>query len=261
MVHRPALPEARPTLSLRSCGHQLPQPRGLVPDTSRSGNCVRKRGCRLAAFRTAGRRQDDSAQLAIGRSRVDPRTQSASAGSGCRLLYSVAELTTVTERLHCAFLDALSGHVLAHGDLRSKPLNVDLELPLPPRLRLYLYSLVVGGKTRPGEFKVVLRVPGQSVGHYGTFDHSGDRLAVLVGYREDLDVFVLWDASLHEKFKHGGNMQVRDTVVAQAAAIGWAEQRRPLRSGTIEVVLACRSRTLARALTQRVAWTGGVLKS
>ena len=80
---------------------------------------------------------------------------------------------------------------------------------------IYLYSLVVGGKSRPGEFKAVLRVPGQVVGEYGTFDHSGSRLAVLAAYREDLDVFVLWDASLHERFKHGGNMQVKDSVVAQ----------------------------------------------
>jgi hypothetical protein len=166
-------------------------------------------------------------------------------------------MSAVTVRLHQAFLDALAGDVRAHGDIDVKPLEVDLALPLPQRLRLYLYSLVVGGESRPGEFKAVLRVPGQIVGEYGTFDHSGNRLAVLAGYREDLDVFVLWDASLHERFKHGGNMQVRDTVVSQAAATGWAEQRRPLRSGVTEVVLACRSKTLGRAISARNTWTGG----
>jgi hypothetical protein len=155
-------------------------------------------------------------------------------------------------------LAALDGQVLAHGDLDKKPFELDLALPLPQRLRLYLYSLVVGGKTRPGEFKAVLRVPGQIVGEYGTFDHSGGRLAVLAAHRDDLDVFVLWDASLHEKFKHGGNMQVKDTIVAQAAATGWAEQRRPLRSGITEVVFACRSGSLPRAITERTLWTGGV---
>ena len=58
----------------------------------------------------------------------------------------------------------------------------------------------------------MLRVPGQVVGEYGAFDHSGGRIAVLAAYRNDLDVFVLWDASIHERFKHGGNMQVKDTV-------------------------------------------------
>ena len=167
-------------------------------------------------------------------------------------------MSAITACLHRAFLDALNGHVLAHGDLNTKPLELDLALPLPQHLRLYLYSLVVGGKSRPGEFKAVLRVPGQIVGEYGTFDHSGGRLAVLGAYRDDLDVFVLWDASIHERFKHGGNMQVKYTVVAHAAATGWAEQRRPLRSGITEIVFACRSSFLPRALTNRVTWTGGV---
>jgi len=167
-------------------------------------------------------------------------------------------VSAISVRLHRAFLDALNGHVLVHSDLNTKPLELDLALPLPQHLRLYLYSLVVGGKSRPDEFKAVLRVPGQIVGEYGTFDHSGGRLAVLAAYRDDLDVFVLWDASIHERFKHGGNMQVKYTVVAQAAATGWAEQRRPLRSGITEIVFACRSSFLPRAIANRVTWTGGV---
>jgi hypothetical protein len=162
-------------------------------------------------------------------------------------------VSTVTERLHQAFLDALTDHLVAHGDLERKPLEVDLALPLPQHLRVYLYSLVVGGKSRPGEFKAVLRVPGQVVGEYATFDHSGNRLAVLAAYREDLDVFVLWDASLHERFKHGGNVQVKDTFVAMAAATGWAAQLRPLRSGITEIVFACRPKSLPRAISDGIS--------
>jgi len=155
-------------------------------------------------------------------------------------------MSAVTKRLHQAFLDAVTACLVAHGDVETKPLEVDLALPLPQRLRVYLYSLVVGGNSRPGEFKAVLRVPGQAVGEYASFDHSGGRLAVLAAYREDLDVFVLWDASLHERFKHGGNIQVKNTIVASAAATGWAEQRRPLRSGLTEMVFACRSKSSGR---------------
>ena len=169
-------------------------------------------------------------------------------------------VSAVTRRLHGAFLKALDGHVIGHGDLAKKPLQVDLALPLPRRLRLYAYSLVVGGKRRPHEFKAVLRVPGQAVGQYGSFDHSDDRLVLLVAYSESLDVFVLWDASLHERFKHGGNIQVRDSVVARAAAIGLAHQHRALRSGATEVVLACRSSHLERTLAERVGWTGGIVE-
>jgi hypothetical protein len=163
-----------------------------------------------------------------------------------------------TDDLHRRFIDALGDGVVWHGDLGAKPLEIDLRPPLPRRLRLYQYSLVVGGQSRLGEFKAVLRVPGQEVGHYGSFEYLDERLTMLVAYSRQLDVFVLWDASLHERFKAGGNVQVKDTVVEVAAATGYAEQRRRLTSGATEVVVACRSDTLARAVRQRVLWTGGV---
>src|SRR5687768_18335551 len=109
----------------------------------------------------------------------------------------------VTASLHGAFVGALAGAVVSHSDINSKPLTVDLALPNPPRLRVYMYTLVGGvGTVRPNEYKAVLRVPRQPVGAYDSFDHSDGRVALLVGYRADLDVFVLWDASLHPKFKN-----------------------------------------------------------
>lgn len=167
-------------------------------------------------------------------------------------------MTAVTERLHSAFLKPLETKVLRHSSLGTKPLCVDLKLPGPPRLRVYMYTLVGGVETkRPNEFKAILRVPGQAVGKYGAFDFSEDRLALLLAYRPELDVFVLWDASLHARFKNGGNIQVRDTTVFTAAATGRAEQARELSGKVREVVIACQSWTLERALEDRVAWTGG----
>ncbi len=166
-------------------------------------------------------------------------------------------MSAVTVDLHAAFLQALPGRVVGHGDLNTKPLWVDLAFPLPPRLRVYMYSLVVGGPGRSFEYKVVVRVPGQAVGAYDSFDHTGDRLAVLVAYRADLDVFVLWDASLHPRFKNGGNMQVREEVVHRAAACGRADQDRRLAGGAVERIFVCQSATLGAALSDRLAWTGG----
>lgn len=167
-------------------------------------------------------------------------------------------MSAVTEELHRAFLNPLGAKVLRHSELGTKPLCVDLAAPLPSRLRVYVYTLVGGvGTSRPNEFKGVLRVPGQAVGKYGSFDFSGDRLAVLVAYRPQLDVFVLWDAGLHPRFKNGGNIQVRDTTVFAAAATGRAEQARILSGKEREVVIACQSWTLAKALEDRVAWTCG----
>jgi hypothetical protein len=166
-------------------------------------------------------------------------------------------VTALTAGLHEALLDALNGSVIAHGDLGSKPLLLDLALPLPPALRIYMYSLVDGGTTRPNEFKALLRVAGQRVGEYASFEHGDGRLTLLVAYRADLNTFVLWDASLHPRFKNGGNVQVRDTVVHEAAATGWAVQRRGLTSGVTEIVYVCRPSGLRRALVERVATTGG----
>jgi hypothetical protein len=93
---------------------------------------------------------------------------------------------------------------------------------------------------------------------YASFDYSGGRLALLVGYRADLDVFVLWDASLHHRFTNGCNVQVRDAVVHAAAASGRGEQMRSLSSGVKEVVIACQSWNLAAVLDDRLAFTGGI---
>lgn len=167
--------------------------------------------------------------------------------------------SSVAVRLHQAFLAPFAGSIESHGDLGHKPLLLDVALPHPPRLRVYLYSLVHGpGERRRREYKVVLRVRGQPVDQYGSFDHSEERFTVLAGYDRDLDVFVLWDAVLHPRFKNGGNLQVRDEVVRTAAALGVAEQVRQLSNGNRELVLACQSSTLPRALTARIASTGGL---
>jgi hypothetical protein len=166
---------------------------------------------------------------------------------------------STTRELHTAFLRPLEKYILQTSSRETKPLLVDLKFPMPPRLRVYLYSLVGGvGTTRPKEYKCVLRVPGQAVGQYGSFDHSGGRVSLLVGYRSDLDVFVLWDASLHARFKNGGNIQVRDVTVLRAAASGRAEQIRHLSTKSSELVIACQSWNLAEAVQARLSSLGGV---
>jgi len=164
-----------------------------------------------------------------------------------------------TPDLHRTFLECFNGAATALNDFDEKPLLVDMELPLPPRLRLYIYNLVGGvGTKRDFEYKAVLRLRGHPVGEYRSFDHSGGRLALLVAYRADLDVFVLWDASLHPRFKNGGNIQVRTDTVMTAAATGYGEQKRRLSSGLIETVMTCSSTELGATLLQRIEQMGGI---
>lgn len=167
-------------------------------------------------------------------------------------------MTRITAALHSAFLRPFGQSVVWHSPLGDKPLCVNLALPHPQKLRVYMYSLVGGhGTVRPNEYKSVLRLRGQAVGEYASFDQNDERLVLVVGYRGDLDVFVLWDACLHPRFKNGGNIQVRDMVVHKAAAGGRAEQVRQLPSGAAELVIACQSWSLVQAVSDRVAWTGG----
>lgn len=165
-------------------------------------------------------------------------------------------MTALTEGLHRSLIGALGAAVVEHSALRSKPLSLDLELPAPPRLRCYTYSLVFGGKQRPNEFKGVLRVPGQKVGSYGSFDFSGGRFAIVIAYHRDLDVWVLWDSLLHPRFKNGGNIQVHKRVVLETAAGGTARQERTVKSGQIETILCARSSYLLPVLTERLVTSG-----
>ena len=171
----------------------------------------------------------------------------------------VARRTSVTRALHHAFVAPLDDFVIACSDLAAKPLLLDLAFPISARLRIYLYSLVHGaGERQRREYKVVLRIPGQPLHEYGMFDHSDGRFTIVAGYDATLDVFVLWDAVLHPRFKNGGNLQIRDDAVRRAAALGVTEQIRNLSSGQRELVLACQSSTLSRAIGARIASTGGL---
>lgn len=165
-----------------------------------------------------------------------------------------------TPDLHRAFLMPFHDAASAKSSLRDKPLLVDLVGPHPPRLRVYMYNLVGGvGTKRDREYKAVLRLRGQKPRTYGSFDHSDGRVALLVAYRDDLDVFVLWDASLHPRFMNGGNIQVRTDTVMRAATEGFAQQRRRLVvTGATEIVVACQSWNLPAALDRRVELTGGI---
>jgi hypothetical protein len=156
--------------------------------------------------------------------------------------------------LHRAFLAPLGDAVLWTSDLRKKPLDVDLALPLPPRLRVYAYNLVnADGRKRRNEHKIVVRVPGLRTGERGSFDFTGDRLVILCGYSAELDVFVLWDASLHPTFVKAMNIQVRSETVFNALMGDIVQQQRNIKTmGATETVLATLPAGLPRCLQQRI---------
>jgi len=157
-----------------------------------------------------------------------------------------------TEELHTMFLKALGASVKSHSDITVKPLEVDLLGQLPPKLRVYLYNATYppGGRGM-GEHKIQLIVPGQARNQRGNFDSSGGRIPLLVGYRPDIKVFVLWDAEMYPDFAYSRNVQVLPETIYEAFAQGIGKQIRRLGSGHDEIVIAAEECRLGDAILQR----------
>lgn len=156
------------------------------------------------------------------------------------------------EDLHQTFLDALDDAVSSHTAISGKPLEVDLKSPLPPKLRVYMYNATYppGGRTM-GEHKIQLIVPGQERGARGNFDSSGGRIPLLIGYRPDLRVFMLWDAELYVDFAYSRNVQVMPETVYEAFAQGIGRQKRRLWTHSTEIVITSDARHLPQAILER----------
>lgn len=104
--------------------------------------------------------------------------------------------------MHKRVVEALGPEkVRDHGPFNEKPFELDLQSPLPQRVRLYLFNATRPPGGRPlGEHKVQLILPGQSRGVRGNFDHSDGRIVLLAGYSAEEDVFVFWDACAFSLF-------------------------------------------------------------
>jgi hypothetical protein len=165
------------------------------------------------------------------------------------------ERLTVRE-LHDTFLDALADRVALHSDLEDKPLEVDLKTPLPPKLRVYMYNAThpPGGRTM-GEHKIQLIVPGQERGRRGNFDSSDGRIPLLVGYRQNLGIFILWDAECYIDFAYSRNVQVNPETIYEAFAQGIGRQERRLWTQATETVITADARHLADAILERQRYT------
>lgn len=157
-----------------------------------------------------------------------------------------------TAELNARFIAALGDRVERTDSVTSPVLNLELKPPLPPVLRAYLFNSTnpSGGRSTP-EHKIQLMMPGQHRDERGNFDTSAGRAVIMAGYVDDLNVFILWDASLHHDFAFSKNAQVRtETVMAAVDSGGIATQERQLKLGT-ETVIVVPSALLADAIELR----------
>jgi hypothetical protein len=177
-------------------------------------------------------------------------------GDGFRAARRVAPST---DKIHSAFLQALRDHVSCEPlptDLTTKPLDVALRAPLPRLIRAYIYAATSPlGERSVGDYKSQLMVPGQGRQGAGTFAPLPGAPVLLVGYADDFDVWILWDAGLHDPFAFSTNVQVKAESVYAAAARGIEERQKRLRSGHIETIVVAHSTRLAQGIQRRLAAT------
>jgi hypothetical protein len=102
-----------------------------------------------------------------------------------------------------------------------------------------------------GEHKIQLIVPGQARGARSNFDISGGRIPLLVGYRPDLRIFMIWDAELYVDFSYSRNVQVMPETVYEAFAQGIGRQTRNLWTQNAEIVITANADHLGQAILER----------
>ena len=162
--------------------------------------------------------------------------------------------------IHARFLGALGSAVRSHSDVNGKPLEADLDPPLPHRVRIYVFNATRPPGGRPlGEHKIQLMLPGQARGTTGTFDNSDSRIVILAGYTAEEDVFILWDAGLYDGFAWSRNVQVKAETIVQACAGKVATQERRLRPTgggvVVETLVAVTTTRLRDGLLRRAELT------
>ncbi|WP_329159575.1 hypothetical protein OHA63_25845 [Streptomyces anulatus] len=159
--------------------------------------------------------------------------------------------TRLANRLFAA---SLAGCCSPDGtlELGKKPFDLRAAAPLPPLMRVYLYTITTHPSERQqGAYRIQITLPNKS--RY--FDTTDDAHVILAGYEPNLEVFALWDADAHNIGKgipNSKGVQILEDTLLEAMSLGVARQTRKLRGADeSETVVASRPDTLPEALELR----------
>lgn len=148
--------------------------------------------------------------------------------------------------------------------LQTKPLLLNLQLPLPPKLRCYVFLATQHESERqPDTFRVQLTAGEPASRGRWVFSREGGVRPVLMGFEPRLDVFIIWDADVNDAgggFPFSQGVQTPPGIVYQAAAIGISEgMRTARRAARQETIVAVRSDKLVDGLLRRIALSNRAL--
>ena len=161
-----------------------------------------------------------------------------------------AKVSSMRAAQHQKFVNSLGTAVVFQSDLNQRPLEIEINRPFPLKVRVYLFtcSNPPGGRS-PNEYKFNLNVPGQN--GRGNFDTSDTCFVLLAAYVEDedpdMDVWVLWDATMHKNFAMNANVQTKAELIQRARL----EKVAALEKTNGEIVIAARSKYLVDAIKLR----------
>lgn len=175
--------------------------------------------------------------------------------------------------LHRVLIRALGPGVAAlpsDDALTRKPLILDLASPLPPRLRFYVYQATQHPSERQqGTFKIQLSVgvtrdgqPASPKEKRRWFDRANNIRPIAMGYHPDWNLFIVWDADLHDMnggFTFSKNVQTPPEIVWAALAKDISHGSRRLRGGLTETIVAARPHRLVEALNLRIDLSNEVM--
>ena len=151
--------------------------------------------------------------------------------------------------MNLILLNALPHERSVDFNADERPLRITLGYPLNLRAAIYLYEarLYQEGKIF---YKLQLRLPGQSRGDLGRYALSEREYPILASYVRDRDVFILWDAYMHQGKRYAFTLTVPEEPIIQALGGDIIVRARHGHDG-IEDLVICHSSRLESALQVR----------
>jgi hypothetical protein len=156
------------------------------------------------------------------------------------------------EAIHREVCDALGDAVESHGPIADVPFKLKAKGVVPLAIWAYTVTSPPGGR-HPLESKIQLIAPGQARDARGNFVPPDEvSFSILLGFKPEERLFVLWDAYKHVDFAYSKNAQVRAEPLVDALSFGTGRTTRKLQGGE-EAIIAARPDHLLQALTERIA--------
>lgn len=150
------------------------------------------------------------------------------------------------QQMQKAFVDALGDSVVEVKDIQYRPVVVTIRKPLRTTLDVFLFTAFnpLGGRDAH-EYKIQLLLQG----HKGKMNFpESNNYPILVGFCEELNVFVFFDAFAHKDFSPNTNVQFRDDLIHKPTLQGIAWTRK----GNGEIVISATANQILKALEYRL---------